>query len=192
MLLDYFEESVAAGTQFLPGQVVLVGWADFRIIERSDGTLGLEERDPWAESDWSESVDESLMQVWFQQEVCRSLGLDSSFPRQTQTAIVCTELFNDPGPYVLDRARADDSVSGWFVGCGRDEHDHNEESNLELTLLWLLVAKIPFLGQFLALPPKTFLEVAGPRPLRLTVALGGHERKPLRGSYLEAAQKRTG
>jgi len=192
MLLDHFEEAVAAGTRFLPGQIVRAGWADFRLIERSDATLGLEERDAHATSEWTESVDHSLMQVWVQQEVCRSLGFeDSSFPQQTQSALVCSELFDAPGPYWLDRLKPmSDLDSGWFIGCLGAEHDHNQEENLtKVWPLWHLVVRMPFLGQFLALPTGTQLEVEPPPHVAAKVLIDGVERLPRAGSYLEALNR---
>ena len=45
MLITYFEQGVASGTQFKPGQTVLVGWATLRLTQRDDGTIGVLEPD---------------------------------------------------------------------------------------------------------------------------------------------------
>ena len=104
MLLGYFENGVARGAKFLPGQVVQLGWAALRLMKRQDGTIGVQEIETQNESGWVESVDKSLMQTWFQKEVVASLSIEEpAFPRQVQNAIVCKKLL-DGGPEFLLRA----------------------------------------------------------------------------------------
>lgn len=93
MLLGYFESGVARGTRFVPGQIVQVGWAALRLIERQDDTIGVEEIDIQSETGWVESVDRSLLQTWLQREVVASLEIgEPAFPRQLQHAIVCSNV----------------------------------------------------------------------------------------------------
>src|SRR5262245_37571016 len=89
-LLSYFESSVGGGTQFRPGQTVLLGWSVLKLCERADGTIGVQERDLTPEVQWTETVDRAVHDVWFQKEVCASVGLleEMTFPRQDHDALV--------------------------------------------------------------------------------------------------------
>jgi hypothetical protein len=88
LLLSYLEGAVARGTRFEPGQTLQLGWGTLRVVERHDGTLGLQERDE--SGTWTETVDRTLHQTWYQKEVASSLSLTDrlAFPRQDQVAMV--------------------------------------------------------------------------------------------------------
>jgi hypothetical protein len=185
-LLDYFENGVAKGTSFLPGQVVQLGWALLQLIERDDGTLGVQEIDIENKSGWVESVHMSLTATWFQREVVSSVGIaEPAFPRQGQNATVCDKL-RDAGPdYLLGRVEPDDAEdSGWFMGCVDEEHDHRHVDNLSRAHLVGIAVRHPFVTQFLALPVGTKVRVSGPGRVRAAIFLHGEERVPIAGSYL--------
>lgn len=187
MLLGYFENGVAAGRRFLPGQTVQLGWATLRLCERSDGTIGVEEREG---ADWVESCDRSLMQTWVQKEVCQSLGLaeEMSFPRQDQMAIACDEA-HLADRWLLTRDQPqDDGDSGWFIGCFKEPaHNHERPEALLAPALIQLVERLPFVTQFLALPPGSQVFVDGTAErIRPRVFMNGQPLQPLAGSYLEA------
>jgi hypothetical protein len=145
LLLGYFENGVARGAKFLPGQVVQLGWAALRLIERQDGTLGVQEIDPRNESGWVESVDRSLMETWFQKEVVASLAIEEpAFPGQLQNAIVCKQLLQGGPEYLLSRSEPRDADdSGWFLGCFEQTHDHNSVDNLAIAQLISVAAHLP-------------------------------------------------
>ena len=188
MLLSYFERAVARGTEFKPGQIVQVGWAMLRLKMRDDGTLGVEEPEVGSATPWVESVDRSLMEVWYQKEVVSSLGLTApAFPQQSQSALVCNRLREGLEAYAMSRsapARADES--GWFIGCAEGDHDHDSPANLRKAQLAGVAAKLPFLTQFLALPTGTNVHLAAGGRVRPTIFIDGNEASPKPGSYLAA------
>jgi hypothetical protein len=191
MLLRYFEEGVAGGTQFKPGQTVLVGWATLRLTQREDGTLGVLEPDLKEELKWTESVDQTLLDAWRQKEVLSSLGLLEriEYPRQAQQAIVCAQTWEAP-TFVLGRTDPSaPSDSGWFVGCMDDAHDHQVADALSVVPLIEIAARLPALTQFLALPVGTDVVVSGEGGLRARVFIDGDEVKPRPGSYLDALNR---
>lgn len=186
MLLGYFENAVAAGTRFLPGQTVQLGWALLRLTERADGTVGVEEMDPDRDGEWVESVDRTLLQTWLQQEVARSVGLEDEmdFPKQHQAAIICRRLL-DGSAWLLSRETPDDGEdSGWFFGCSEDDHDHDQVDNLARVQLFAVTCQLRFITQFLALPPKTEVLVEGPGRIRARIRFQGSDRPAEPGSYL--------
>ena len=183
MLLGYFEQAVARGSKFLPGQTVQVGSATLRLCTRRDGTLGIEEE---TAAGWVESCDRSLMRVWLQKEVVASVGLEDelSFPQQHQTAMVA-ECALGSATLVLMRLQGEpgmEAFSGWSVACPQD-HEHGERGFP--TLLQLSDA-LPSLDQFLALPVGTAVLVMGPGRIRASVLRNGSELTPRPGSYLAA------
>ncbi|WP_330253968.1 hypothetical protein OG874_05105 [Nocardia sp. NBC_00565] len=154
-ILDHFQNAVAEGTRFVPGQTVGIGWRALRIIERDDRTLGLEER--VAEGIWEEHVDQALSDVWLQVEAAAKLGLpeepDSVAEDDIAAAQVCAF---EASTLSLNRLGPDSPQHGvWAISCG-DEHDHSEWSAMEL---FQLSASLPFVTQFLALPPETGLVI---------------------------------
>ena len=90
MLLDYFETAVGRGAKYLPGQIIRFGWSVLRVCERSDGTLGIEERALTPELAWTESVDHALMDLFTQQQIAASVGLvdEMSYPTQDDSLLV--------------------------------------------------------------------------------------------------------
>lgn len=188
-LIDYFEEGVAGGVTFLPGQIVRLGWALLRLCERADGTIGVEERELVPEPAWTESVDRALADAWYQKEVCASVNLldEVAFPLQDDDVMV-SDCAIDAALTVMTRFPAADlpeGISGWALCCGED-HDHGERSFVPLMAV---AANQPALVQFLALPFDTVVLV-GPKANRVDphIYRNGEEITPTPGSYLAALQ----
>ena len=189
VLVDYFEDGVAGGVTFLPGQVVRLGWSLLRLCERTDGTIGVEERELTPQMTWTESVDRALADAWYQKEVCASVGLidEVTFPLQDDDVMVADCAIDAP-LIVMTRVPAEDlpeGISGWALCCGAD-HDHGERSFVPLMAI---AANQPGLVQFLALPHDTIVLV-GSRATRLDphIYRGGDEIPPIEGSYVAALQ----
>lgn len=188
MLLRYFEESVAAGTLFKAGQTVQLGWATLRLLQRTDGTLGVLEPDLRDGLKWVEGVDQSLFETWKQKEVLASLGLveQAQFPRPALQAVVCTRAFED-ATTMLGRTEAHAQTdSGWFIGCLDDAHDHHREDALTVMPLVEVATRAPELIQFFALPAGSDLVIT---PDSVRVFIDGEARDPEPGSYLEAFKR---
>jgi hypothetical protein len=187
MLVSYLEGEVARGKRFEPDQTIQLGWSTLRVIDRRDGTLGLEERsDP---ETWVETVDRTLHQTWYQKEVASSLGLSErlAFPRQDQAAMV-SECTLRASAWLLTRLDAgDESFSGWSIACAED-HDHG---NRAFPPLLALATRLPFVTQFLALPTGIAVLVMGRGRIRAHAWLDGKELSPRPGSYLAALNAAT-
>ncbi len=189
VLIDFFEEGVAGGVEFLPGQVVRLGWSLLRLCERPDGTLGVEERELTPRPAWTESVDRALADAWYQKEVCASVGLleELTFPLQDEDVMVA-DCAIDAELIVMTRFPAADlpeGISGWALCCG-DDHDHGERSFVPLMAI---AANQPALVQFLALPHDTVVLVGkGEKRIDPHVYRSGEEVTPTAGSYLAALQ----
>ena len=178
-LMRFLEESVTRGTKFVAGETLRYGWATLRFKERGDGTLGIEEQS--SQSGWNEFVDETLMQVWYQREVGRSLAVEDrlAFPAQGQAAVFCTRV---------------EQVQRWFLArhpmpdpfCADKQHDHDSDGNVLAAELLHLTARVPFVTQFLALPVETVVGIEGPGRIRARVMIDGELVTPLDGSYLAA------
>lgn len=187
MLLSFFELRVARGVAFKPGQTVQFGGATLRMVQRSDGTLGVEELVPALEATWRESVDRALMTTWTQNEIVRSVGLEAqlSFVRDVSTVTVCKRLLEQPRVFMSRSAPANEQDSGWFVGCLDSAHAHGDLANLEAMVVAKLAAVCAPAIQFLALPVGSEVVVRGPGRVRAEVAFEGKQVEPSPGSYLE-------
>src|SRR5688572_10362182 len=124
MLINYFEAAVARGTKFLPNQTVQIGWSILKLCERSDGTLGVQERELTPDVKWTESVDRAVADVWLQKEINASVGLIDAltFPRQDDSALVA-ECAMESNQIVMTRLPDDDlpdGFSGWMFACAED------------------------------------------------------------------------
>ena len=187
-LVDYLQDSIAEGTRFTPGQTIQVGWRTARVVDRGDGTLGLEERS--AGGDWAEHVEQVLRDLWFQKEVVASVGLTDrlSFPTEEQSASVAACADTPDVALLLRRSEPDgQSSSGWLMSCARD-HEHRDWAPRPLVDL---VDARPFAAQFLALPVRSSVTVDPPNltstgRIGVAVSADGHELTPLAGSYLAA------
>jgi hypothetical protein len=197
MLLNYFEATIARGTKFLPGQTIQMGWSLLRICDRSDGTLGVQERELAPDVEWVEQTDRALVDMWLQREIGDSVKLldQLAFPRQDDVALVA-ECGIESNQVVMTRLGADsakDGFSGWMLACS-DEHDHGERA--QLPLLGVAAMK-PGLVQLFALPFDTSVLVlyrekantpAGTLRIEPHVFRGGQEIVPDAGSYLAMLQ----
>lgn len=190
MLLGFFERGVADGKAFVPGQTVQLGWSTLRLCARPDRTLGVEERDP---SGWVETCDRSLMATWLQKEVAASVGLVDrlAFPSQSQLAIACDRVLSST-TWLLARSEPRDAEdSGWTILCGDPGHDHESETALHAGALVELSFRLPFVTQFLALPPRCDVLVQpgvargdGVYRIRADVYFDRAPLEPVPGSYL--------
>lgn len=191
MLLGYFENAVASGTRFKPGQTVQLGWATLRLTQREDGTLGVLEPDLKTELKWIESVDQSLLETWRQKEVLDSVGLleRANYPRQALQAIVCSQVWDAPAFMLGRTAPSTPTDSGWFVGCMDEAHDHQHAEALSVVPLIEIAVKVPPLTQFFALPEGSDVVVTGPGRVRARVFFEGEELQPRESSYLAALNR---
>ena len=198
-LFDYFENAVARGTKFVPGQTLQLGWSTLRLIERPDGTLGITEREPVPEERWTESAQRALQDLWLQKEIAASVGLldELDFPRQDDGLLISACVDDATEAFLLTRIPKTGDVppgfSGWSLTCP-EKHDHGER---DLVPLIAIAANQPGLVQLLALPVGCAARVtweekpdAPPGRKRIVPHLfrGSDELQPRPGSYLASLQ----
>ncbi len=197
MLIHYFEAAVTRGTKFLAGQTVQIGWSLLKLCDRTDGTLGVQERELTPEVMWVEQVDRALVDVWLQKEIAASVGLTDAlaFPRQDDSALVAACATTNT-QLVLTRLPDEElpaDFSGWMLACAED-HAHGDRKQMSLLGV---AAMQPGLVQLLALPHGTsvlvlYLEKAnapeGMLRIEPHVFRDGKEIVPARGTYLAALQ----
>jgi hypothetical protein len=198
-LVEYLEGAVARGTKFETGQTIALGWSTLLLCDRADGTLGVQERVLSPETEWTESVDRALVDLWTQKEINASVDLlgELAFPSQDDTIIV-TDCGMESSSSTLARLPAEGlpkGFSGWTLSCA-DEHDHGERMVVPLLAL---AANLPGLVQLLALPHGTVVFVRyvpttaaldGPHRIEPHVFRDGRELVPKAGSYLAALHSR--
>lgn len=145
-LAESLEEAVAAGTRFLPGDVVHVGWIALRVVETPTHLLSLVEPDfcglPLR---YVPSVDAAVGHLRAQDDLLHRLGLEGCGQRPSvhDTVKVCAHLTSRG--LVLDRSQPTAGASGWIAACGEDDE-------LRTVSLYELASRFPQLIDFLALP----------------------------------------
>ncbi|MGX1779101.1 hypothetical protein ACWIGW_43835 [Nocardia brasiliensis] len=152
-ILDGLERAVRQGSSLSSGMYFPLGWRVLRIIDRHDGTLGLEER--VVADFWEEHVDQTLGDLLWQTDAAVKLGLPVEFSsvREEHAAAVQSCAYS-AGLLILNRVGPDAPQPGsWSVSCGMD-HEHGDWTHLDLHQL---AVAFPFVTQFLALPPETGL-----------------------------------
>lgn len=160
MLLDYLQNAVAAGQSLAPGQTIQIGPAVLRVIDRADGTFGLEERT--GPDSWGEHVHRCLEHTRYQILAAEQLGVNEQVDFPTDLAVVHFQPCGLAGPDIplVRKQLADPRHSGWYVLC-TDEHEHDEWTQSDLLEL---TQSTPFLTPFLALPARLTLLVSRPGP----------------------------
>ncbi|MFQ6331397.1 hypothetical protein ACLMAL_35425 [Nocardia sp. CWNU-33] len=151
-ILDLLRDTVLGGQWIEPRQVVRIGGRLLRVIAREDGTLGLEEE--VTPEVWSEQVDETITDLHYQQTVCARLELEMSDGGVAGPDLVplrpCARTAGKLG-FRRNVGTPEPGMSGWFLIC-LDEHDHEPGG---FSTLGQVLAELPYLRQFLALPPDT-------------------------------------
>ncbi|QIS08140.1 MULTISPECIES: immunity protein Imm33 domain-containing protein [Nocardia] len=188
-LLSYLEDAVAHGSRFRPGKTLDIGWSTLQVIERPDTTLGLAERTGL--NTWSEQVDRTLRDLWYQREVAASVDLTSRlvFPKPSQLVAV-RPCGLETSVFVLSRKEPlEVEDSGWHVPC-IDKHEHTKS---DWMTLYRLTDKMPFVTPFLALPLGTTVYIPWLRTtftgrIRPKIMLDGEPLVPTPGSYLAMLQ----
>ena len=154
-LIDYLEQAVASGRRLSEGQTIKIGWSVNLIAENQWGDLEL------MEPDWSGTIPivfapgmtRTLSDLRQQKDVVESLAVNRppSFASIRGSAVACVRVLSDRC-YVMDRLEATGSDSGWFFGCGRRDHDHNDPLQLRTASLYEIAATLPEVVQWCALP----------------------------------------
>ena len=160
--------------RILGGQTMRYGWTMLRFVadewnESGQGTdrLLVEElREPFHfhEPVYVPGASRAIAVVALQHAAIRRnrIAGESENPHRSQFAIVCSRVtpqtIGTLRPLLAHRAwQPDTQDSGWFVGCGEDDHDHDDPDQLGKVHLLHLVAGFPGLLPYLALPVETLL-----------------------------------
>ena len=185
------EELVLAGSVFHPGETFQVGWMLTRIMPVDDRTLTLHEPDfanfPPA---FVPSVTQTLRTMMLQVFMLDSVGLkpEMKTPSMTDGAMVCTNLEHDR--FMMHRfAPRSAADSGWYIGCLREDHDHEDPANIQVISLYEAVLRKRTIESFLTFPEECTIYMGQAEGLKLT-----RYGKPLtvrQDSFLDRLHKRT-
>lgn len=151
-LISFLREHAEAGHVIRSGETLKVGWSVLRAEKAEDSILLMEPT--WAlPLEFQPGVSQCLWDLRLQRDVLEDVGLlsEAKFPSLADSVIVCSRAFEAPRNLIMDRARSEAGVSGWFIGCLGEDHDHDALSELNAVSLYEAVvrlehAPVPFLG----------------------------------------------
>lgn len=155
-IVEWLEEEVTLGRQFLVGQTVQVGWTILKVAEGADcleltgpDFLGLPVR-------WGPGVDTMLRHVQLHRLVCARLGTEPEFPSMLEFAVVSPTFCGAKGGFQMSRDAVESPDSGWVVA----EPGYASTEAQRMSLYELAVAR-PDITPFVALPPGSAVLVGG-------------------------------
>ena len=184
-LVSFLEQSMQQGTRFGDGQTIDFGSMIFRIVSSGD-FLTLEEPDLVAfPISWKTGITQSMKLMRLQKDVAESVGLGNmlDFPSIRNSLLVGADLTEGANSLILDRAGAEGSDSGWFVGKLDTQCDYNDAANLTRISVYKAILSWPSIAGFLALPCGSRVET-----LPLQISRNGDPLEIRKGTFLDVAR----
>jgi len=183
---ELLESMVHAGSRFEIGQSLQIGWSRAWFTRGSlPGLLAFEEPDmqsmPIARQP---GLTYSLAHLRFQKDTLQSvLPADAlEFPSLLDSCLVCSRVELSP-VFFMDRHEPDGAISGWFIGCCDEAHDHNQLSELERVSVYeAVIRRCRGALQYLAFPAGAMI-VADEWP---EFFMNGKELEVRPGSFVDA------
>ncbi|HEX7641376.1 MAG TPA: hypothetical protein VF472_04095 [Burkholderiaceae bacterium] len=187
---SYFADMLVAmvrdGSCFKNDQSFQVGWSFTKIVLEDDGFLTFLEPDfksmPIV---WQRGLTNSLRHLRLHKDVAESLLPTEmlAVPSLRESCIICTKL-SGSSDLLMDRQNQQGKISGWFLGCLDEEHDHNNTQSLRVISLYeAVVNHAPRALEYLGLPPGILLLLGSGTP---SIMYNGDALKIRKHSYLEA------
>jgi hypothetical protein len=190
-LIRILENMVEGGSTFKPGETVEVGWLYGQVREHSPGVLTLYEPDLKAfPVRWVPGVTNILVTTRFQLDTADSFGLSEqvAFTTFRHACLICSN-FRAGIDFFMSRAEPENAISGWFIGCLDERHDHNDANNLICLSTYELITRVSRSPLFyLALPPDVIVEVKNELP---RAELSDRPLEIAPGSFVEALYRQA-
>lgn len=159
-LLRYIGDYIAiSGQHIRPNETMRYGWSTLRFTKSTNEPLLIIEelKDPFsaASSVYIAGADTAVSVLNEQDAAVQRNGIERAahHPHRSEIAVICRHVTPTSAVLVFDRiktTRADDS--GWFVGCGNPDHDHNDTRELARMHLIYLAEALPQIVTYLAMP----------------------------------------
>jgi hypothetical protein len=148
-ILDYFQDSVAAGKRFRVGETVQIGWMVAKLFETADGELEVwEPRFQSVPIQWVRGINNTLRHLILQKSVAELFQKEPVFPSVLQAGIVVSPVWEQQGQLCMLREEPMQNDSGW-----RFSRDESERPGGQFRSLFEIGCRFPLLIPFLALPP---------------------------------------
>lgn len=131
-MAETIEKMVAGGSVFQPDQTFQVGWMITRVVAHGAAQFSLVEPDMKAfPIKWVPGITQTLRQKMLQVFMLDSVGLrhEMNIPSIRQSLTACSQ-YSSADVFMSRAEQTDEQDSGWFVGCLKEDHDHNDPENL--------------------------------------------------------------
>jgi hypothetical protein len=187
------EQMVMHGSVFKPDQTFQVGWMITLVQRHADGVhLTLAEPDMQVMPiRWVGGITHTLRQMMLQLFMLDSFALrgEIDLPTIRYSAIVCS-YYTDADMCMVRSTPHDAADSGWYIGCMRNNHNHNERANLRRISLYEAYINQRGIQGFAGFPVGSSVIAASKDGLE--VRIRGKQRDIVSGTFLEAWIKKSG
>lgn len=185
VLVSFLQDSVAEGIRYKDGDLITAGSMLFRVAMIKD-TLFIEEPNLLSMPiEWRQGVTRTMQLLRLQKDIAESVGLEDKMdpPSIRYSLLVGADVTPLDKEIVLDRMKASDSDSGWFVGRQESQLNYDDDSSLKRISVYQAILNWPQIGGFLALPAGCRVELSGWKP-RFT--FNGRNLEIKSGSLIDA------
>lgn len=179
-LLEFVKHYVTKQPKrILPNQTLTYGWTTLRFAQQkipslpggADWLVVSELGEPFGSDPGAfiAGAEQAIGLLQAQEDALRRNRITghAEHPHRFHRAVVCTEVMRRDGsltePLVLLRSREPDNSthdSGWYVGCNRPDHNHDDPDELEFIHLLHVVQIFPTTLAYLAMPVQTMVVIS--------------------------------
>jgi hypothetical protein len=149
-LIEFFEDSIKKGKQFLAEETIQIGWMITTLKENSRGDLEIWE--PQFDSipiKWTKGANNTLRHLILQRAIAGLFGHEPVFPSLRQAGIASSSFMNDSTEFTMNRDAPSGNHSGWRFISNND----NRKAESALKSLFEISFYCMRIVPFLALPP---------------------------------------
>lgn len=179
LLKEYIRSSITNGIKFNAGELIQVGWTWFRIDNIANELVVTAPELYKMPMNFTPDCSAIVNLIAQQRYICDSFSQPIEECNARQSAIVPYDLLDCNEVFINRTNRADNTVSGWFVGAGDSKADPNNHEDYELKSLWEISCLFPTATEFFLLPVNWQVVLKG-KPIVLN---NFNEVKSIDGSF---------
>lgn len=156
-LAGYFDDAISGGTVFRDGETIQAGWSLLMLRETSEGDFELYEPIFTAMPiEWTRGVTTILRHLLLQDEVCRQLSVEPSYPSLLDPGAAFPPFAESSESFCMERGDLEDIGFQWTFFI-----DGDFDAKGYLCSYFEIALTHPSIIPFLALPPGALVQIEG-------------------------------